>query len=139
MRHGHAQDGPDDYSRELTAEGERAVEAAGAALAARGAPWDVVLASSAPRAAHTARLVAKAAQFAGEVVLDRRLYLASPATYLHILQSVQCTATAVLLVGHNPGISTLVERLSGESCSLAPAQYSWLQLDVESWQALSGT
>jgi phosphohistidine phosphatase SixA len=44
---------------------------------------------------------------------DPMLYLASPDVLLHSLQDYRPEAPNVLLIGHNPGISELVQQLTG--------------------------
>ena len=60
---------------------------------------------AAVRARRTAEAVAKAARYAGEILLDRRLYIASPPGIFAVLRTVRQTkAGTVMIVGHNPGL-----------------------------------
>src|SRR5690606_17851100 len=133
MRHGHAEDADDDYARSLSAHGEQAAFIAGTNLHERGIQLDYVLSSSAPRAVNSARSAALACQFSGEIVTHRQLYLASVDVHMRILQALPENASTVLLVGHNPGLSALVVQLSGQPCTLSPAQYVVLSLELASF------
>jgi phosphohistidine phosphatase len=82
---------------------------------------DVVLSSDAVRARLTAEAVAEAARYAGEIVLDPQLYMASPADILSLLPTVRENAETVMIVGHNPGLEKLVEQLTGERQDLPTA------------------
>ncbi len=107
LRHGDAEDGDgDDSVRLLTPKGERQAQAAGRALLARGAGIDACLASPKLRAAETARLACKPLGIEPETATELRgggfdaLALAAG-------------RSDVLLVGHEPDLSSEVARLTG--------------------------
>ncbi len=137
MRHGHAQERPDDYVRPLSEAGRAAVVRAGVALKSTGWLPDHVLTSSAPRALETAQLVAEACGHRGPVRGDRSLYLASEGRYLSALQSLPALARCVLMVGHNPGLTALARQLFQHERDLAPAEYVSALFNVGDWSELS--
>jgi phosphohistidine phosphatase len=60
----------------------------------------------------TAELVAAALDYAREeIALERRLYLAEPATLLAVIAAQGAAAETLLVVGHNPGLTDLAHRL----------------------------
>jgi phosphohistidine phosphatase len=136
MRHGHAEEGRDDYARCLTEVGRSAARRAGLALARAGLSPECVLTSSAPRARETAELVAQACKFAGSLQAERSLYLAEEVAYLAALHSLPEQVSRVLLVGHNPTLSTLARRLGPPGADLSPAQYVELHLELDAWREL---
>jgi phosphohistidine phosphatase len=136
LRHGHADEHPDDFARTLSEVGRSDAIAAGQSLAHAGHFPEVVLASSAPRAVATAELAARACGFAGDIALDRGLYLASDARCLVSLRNLPEHATSVWLVGHNPGLSRLATDLSGHGWELSPAEYASIELELERWSDL---
>lgn len=136
LRHGHAHEHPDDFSRTLSESGVSAAVAAGGSLASAGWFPEHVLASAAPRAAATAELAARACGFTGDITLERGLYLASEARCRVALRGVPDHATSVWLVGHNPGLSRLASDLAGCSWELSPAAYASLELELETWSDL---
>jgi phosphohistidine phosphatase len=79
---------------------------------------DVVISSDAVRARLTAEAVVQAARYAGEILLDQQLYMASPADILSLLRTVRENAETVMIVGHNPGLEELVTQLTGEQQDL---------------------
>jgi phosphohistidine phosphatase len=95
---------------------------------------DVVLASDAVRARLTAEAVAEAARYAGKILLDPHLYLASPADILSILATVRENAETVMIVGHNPGLEKLVEQLTGEREDLPTAALAQISLPIDHWR-----
>jgi phosphohistidine phosphatase len=112
LRHGDAEDGGgDDSARRLTPKGERQARAAGRALAAGGARIDTCLASPKLRAADTARLTCEALGLTPETTAALRG------------GDFDATALAtgrgdVLLVGHEPDLSSEVARLTGAKAKL---------------------
>ena len=105
--------------------------------ACRLAP-DVILSSDALRARQTAEAAAKSAGYTGEILLDQRLYGASPADIVRVLRSLDDTkAATVLIVGHNPGLEELVARLTGERQDLPTAALAQIALTVDQWRDLT--
>jgi phosphohistidine phosphatase len=113
LRHGDAEDGDGDgAARRLTAKGERQALAAGTALAVLGATIDTCLASPRVRAAETARLACES--LAG-VEPEAAEELSSGGFDTLALAAGRGD---VLLVGHEPGLSAEVARLTGANVRL---------------------
>ena len=136
LRHGHADDGAQDFERPLSPAGREAARRAGLALARAGLLPELVLTSSAPRARVTAELAARAAGYEGVIQDDQALYLASDAKYLSALRRLPAQTCRVWLVGHNPGLSALARDLCGRQDALAPAQYASVELELDDWGEL---
>lgn len=136
MRHGHAEESRDDYARRLTDAGRNAARRSGEALAKSGFRPQRILSSPAPRALETAALVADVCGDTGAVDVDEALYLAEEAAYLTALRALPDTLHSVVLVGHNPTLSTLASKLGGRGVELRPAEYVRLHLTLASWQGL---
>jgi phosphohistidine phosphatase len=136
MRHGHAEQASDDFSRALSRVGVSQARAAGTALAAAGFEFDLVLTSSAPRALATAECVAGACNYGGAIRSDRSLYLAPEGHCLKALRELPGDVGNVLFVGHNPGLSALVGQLTGHTRELAPAEYVSAVFELEDWSQL---
>ena len=97
---------------------------------------DVVISSDAVRARLTAEALAEEAGYAGQILLDRRLYMASPADVLSLLRTVRENPQTVMIVGHNPGLEDLVEQLTGERQDLPTAALAQIVLPIEQWRDL---
>ncbi len=69
---------------------------------------DHVVCSPAARARETAELFLQAAGWDGDVCEDERIYEASRARLLEVLADCPANANRVLLIGHNPGLTSLV-------------------------------
>ncbi len=98
---------------------------------------DVVISSDAVRARMTAEAMAEAARYAGEILLDQHLYLASPDDILSLLRRVRQNAETVMIVGHNPGLEELVEQLTGAWQDLPTAALAQIVLPIDRWRDLT--
>ena len=130
LRHGHAEEGRDDFARRLTDAGRRAARQAGQALVHARFQPELVLSSPAPRALETAQLVAQECGYAPAPRADQTLYLGEARAYLAVLHALPGTVSRVLLVGHNPTLSDLARQL-GEAAELRPAEFVNLALELD--------
>lgn len=111
LRHGAAEDGSPDAERPLTAEGERQATDAGRALALLGVAIEACLCSPKVRALDTARLACQA--LALEAVTESRLE-GGPFDAVELAGGFE----EVLLVAHEPDLSTAVRDLTGAQIHL---------------------
>ncbi|MEL6868648.1 MAG: histidine phosphatase family protein [Pseudomonadota bacterium] len=102
-----------DHDRPLNERGERDAPQMGKRLKALGVRPSLLVTSTAKRAVQTCKLVANNLGFPLEFIhRERDLYLASPQQIMRTLAQQDPSFHHVLLVGHNPGISELAQRLS---------------------------
>ena len=106
LRHAEAADGRPDAARPLTPRGIRDARATGIALARLGVRLDVCLSSPKRRALETAELVCE--PLAVEVVAEPAL-----AGFRYEPEQLAAGLGDVLLVGHNPTISSVLRDLTG--------------------------
>jgi phosphohistidine phosphatase len=141
-----AEPGQDDHERPLTPRGRRDAERIGAAMAARGLVPEQLLCSSAQRTRETLDRILPQLPSGLALTLDRRLYLASPEEILARIALVEVRVRCVLVVGHNPGIAALAERLAekGDSDALARLRRKFptgalaeLEVDSPRWRDLA--
>ena len=112
LRHGDAENGDgDDAARRLTPKGKRQARAAGRALAASEAGIDACLASPKARAAETAQLACEPLGIEPETAIELR----GAGFDAHALGAGR---GKVLLVGHEPDLSSEVARLTGANAKL---------------------
>jgi phosphohistidine phosphatase len=127
----------DDHERPLSKRGQRDGLRMGELVREHRLTPDVIISSDAVRARLTAEAVAEEARYEGEILLDRRLYIASPAGILAVLRAVRETkAGTVMIVGHNPGLEELVEHLTGEQQDLPTAALARIVLPIDRWRDL---
>jgi len=126
----------DDHERPLNKRGRRDGPRMGKLVRKCGLMPDVVISSDAVRARLTAEAVVQAARYAGEILLDQWLYMASPAHTLSLLRTVRENAETVMIVGHNPGLEELITQLTGEQQDLPSAALAKIALPIEQWRDL---
>jgi len=129
--------GLDDHERPLNQRGRRDAPRMGDLVRQLRLLPDVIISSDAVRARLTAEEVAETARYAGKILLDPRLYLASPDSIVGVLQTVPHTkAETVMIVGHNPGLEELIAGLTGEHHDMPTAALAQLVLPIVRWRDL---
>jgi phosphohistidine phosphatase len=127
----------DDHERPLNKRGRRDAPRMGELVREHRLTPDVIISSDAARARLTAEAVAKKTRYAGEILLDPRLYMASPAGIVAVLRTVrQVNAGTLMIVGHNPGLEGLVAQLTGEAHDLPTAALAQIVLPIDHWRDL---
>ena len=102
-----------DFDRPLAPRGRAAAPRVAAWMAARTLLPDLVICSAARRTRETWDLVAPILAGRPDVTFSRDVYEAPADRLLAVLRAVPDAARAVLLVGHNPGMSDLAQELAG--------------------------
>lgn len=127
-----------DHDRALTKRGIKAAQRMGALLREEGPSPELVLSSTAVRARNTAELVVREAGVPETALtLLPQLYLAEPPAYLDALRKLDHGVSRVLVVGHNPGIETLIYRLTGEAEHMPTAALAVCELPIAAWSELN--
>jgi phosphohistidine phosphatase len=128
----------DDHERPLNGRGRKDAPRVGGVLKQRGLTPDLVVSSDAVRAHTTAHAAAREAGYRGEIVSDKRLYLASPTGILAVLRGVRpVEAETVMVVGHNPGLEELVAHLAGTPEPMPTAALAQIDLPIDDWRELT--
>jgi len=110
-----------DHERPLNKRGKRDAPEMGRRLAARGRRPDLIVTSPALRARRTAETIAEAVGYRVEdIVEDERLYDAGAAELLDVIQEMDDSHRHVMLFGHNPAFTQLVNRLADEAVDNLP-------------------
>ncbi len=141
LRHGQAapeSGATSDHGRALTPRGRQEVRQSAAHLVARAQPPSLVVSSSAVRARQTADLCLASLPPSTSLLVSDELYLAEPASYLDALSAGADPHTAVMVVGHNPGLEALIHVLTERSEHLATASLVEIELPLGAWTDLSG-
>jgi phosphohistidine phosphatase len=135
-----------DFDRPLNARGRKGAEIMGRHVRDHGQRWDLIVSSPAIRCAETIEIACQAAGQPVAVQWDRRIYLASSATLIDLLREQEGEPSAVLMVGHNPGLEDLIFDLvpdDGTSplrdaveVKFPTASFAVLELTIERWADL---
>lgn len=110
-----------DLDRPLNRRGQRDAPLMGRVLAARGFAPELFVTSPALRALRTAETIAAVVQYPEQrIVLDQRLYRAESADLIKMIRSVDDTRQWIAWVGHNPGLTDLVNLMVRERLDNVP-------------------
>jgi phosphohistidine phosphatase len=126
-----------DFDRPLNERGEKAAPFVGSLMKERGMTPEAIISSPAKRAKQTAKLVAKAAEFPSKISYDERIYEASTARLLAVMGEIADGIDSVMIVGHNPGMESLIWYLTGKMEPMPTAALAVIELNVDRWSDVS--
>jgi phosphohistidine phosphatase len=149
----HAKSGWDapvdrDFDRPINDRGVKGAKLIGTHLRNQGWAFDYVVSSPAVRCTETLDALWDGY---GEILhpnWDRRIYLASGATLLDVVQDLPDMVSHVLMCGHNPGLEDLILMLVPDKAGdvlrdaveqkLPTAAVAELQFDCDHWAEVTG-
>lgn len=128
-----------DHDRPLNKRGRNDAPLMGEQLAKRNIKPDLIVSSPAVRAITTATLVSKEIGYGLEkIAIDEKAYQAGPDDLLEIIQNTPPEVEELVLVGHNDGMTDLVNQLSPTYIDNVPtAGIVSLSFDTSSWKDVS--
>ncbi len=142
MRHAKSDwdaESADDHSRPLSSRGIRSAERMGEVVRELGLVPDVVVSSTAKRARSTAELARITGGWESRLVLEDRLYGASAGETLAVAAEHGETHKRIMLVGHQPTWSMVVQRLTGASVAMRTATLADVEVSASTWKELPDT
>lgn len=128
-----------DFDRPLEARGQKDAVWIGKYLKKSGLGPQIMISSPAKRALHTAQLVAKQINYQPEkILIEPVIYASSVRGILNIIRNIDERYERVVLCGHNPSISKLLNYLSeSQSPDMPTAGIACLRFEVNSWKKIS--
>lgn len=127
-----------DRDRPLNKRGRRSAPDMGRRLAAQNQLPDLIISSPAKRANSTARKIAKEVGYdRSKIVTDENMYFSGTGSMLEMLENVDDRYDSVMIVGHNPAMTTLMNMLSGSSVDNMPTcAVALIDFPIMSWSDL---
>jgi phosphohistidine phosphatase len=127
-----------DHDRPLAPRGLKAAPIMGKRLSKKDIFPDLIISSTAERAKETAILIAKELGTADQkIVLESRLYHAPPSTYLNVIRQQPESIQTLFLVGHNPGMTDLIQNLGVDLDNLPTAGICGFTCLANTWKEFS--
>jgi len=129
-----------DFERPLNQRGELDAPAMAAYLKSCAYPLQQIISSDAVRALATAAEYQKQLTPGENIRQEHSLYLASSEDILQVVTDIAAQYNCVMLVGHNPGMTDVVNSFAGDgvddmsTCSFAIVQFSvsdWSQVNKQ--------
>ncbi len=141
LRHGKAEPrnfDERDFDRKLAISGRLQAEMTGNTIAVREGTPDLIYSSSAPRAWETACIVAEKVSYSLENIrTDSELYMATSLWLRHLLGNIGDEIISCILVGHNPGLTDLINHFGVRLDHLPTASVAAFQFDADSWKEIA--
>lgn len=125
-----------DFERGLNRRGKVSAKFMGEKLLSRGAAIDLLIASAAKRTQKTTQLLNDSLNLSSDAIeITEELYLASPREIISMVKRQDASVNELAIVGHNPGITAALNRLSGEHFENMPTcSIGCIIFDVDSWE-----
>ena len=125
-----------DHDRPLNERGERDAPRMGKRLGRRTPQPEMIISSSAVRARTTAKILAKAINFSkSDITINQKLYGAEPEDVVSILCGLDDAVDCIMVVGHNPTFTHLVNDLGNVPIDNMPTcGMAVLTFNVEAWK-----
>ena len=126
-----------DKERSLNARGRRDALKMGERLAKRDVKPDLILSSPAVRALSTAEIFAEKLDYRRrDIVVTERLYAVEADDLLDVIHQLRDKVERVMLFGHNPELTELAHRLSGEITHMPTCAVAEFTFDAKSWSKI---
>ncbi len=126
-----------DYERPLNTRGERDSIFMGKKLFELGYKPQLIVTSTAERAQMTAKNFAKGLQM-DNIIIASELFDSSSFKYLVVISKVDNSYDDIMIVGHNPILTAIINNYNRELISNVPTSGLFkLQFDVESWDEVN--
>jgi phosphohistidine phosphatase len=134
LRHGESADkqtGQSDFDRTLTDRGRHAIEELGLFLIRQKIFPDVILSSNAVRTTQTSQVLLESLERPKTpIIYDPVLYYGHDLDYKSSISKVEMKTKVLVVVGHNPTISSLIGDMTGNySRALLPGQAAFIDLN----------
>jgi phosphohistidine phosphatase len=130
-----------DRERPLNRRGRKSAPDMGRRLKEQGHRPDLIISSPARRAFSTAKKIAKALDFdKSEIVTDEDMYFSGTGSMVSMLEKLDDRYQDVMIVGHNPAMTSLMNILGGAPVDNMPTcAIAVIAFDMASWSELNTT
>lgn len=122
-----------DFQRPLNKRGSKTAPMVGELLHSKEITADVVLASPAVRVKETLAKLNPVWRSSAEILWEQSLYLATLDVLQQFIGGLHDSWRSVMFVGHNPGLSQLVQFLTEQPAYLPTAAVAVLEVNSDHW------
>jgi phosphohistidine phosphatase len=140
MRHAKSSwkdDGLKDRKRPLSKRGQKNAPLMGELIKEKELVPQLILCSTAVRARQTAELVVAACGCTGEVRYLDELYMAEAEEIIAQIKQTPDEFERIMVIGHNPGLESVLPLLTRQVQSLPTAAVADLSLPINAWGELN--
>jgi phosphohistidine phosphatase len=130
--------GLSDFERPLNERGLRNAPFMADKFAVAGHQLDFILTSPANRAITTAGYFKRRLGLTDKQWdTERKIYEADSTRLLSIVNGLEDSHNSAMIVGHNPGLSSLVQMLTGEWVVMSTCSIAEIEIPFDSWSMVS--
>ena len=126
-------EGYSDFDRPLNASGFSGAQSMAKYLSSINLKVDSVMTSTAMRAITTAQYYTEQILDNNEPIKIDSIYQADEGEMINLVHEISDDFNVVMLVGHNPTFSLLVELLAGDHINMSAGSIAEVKLDIEKW------
>ena len=126
-----------DRERPLTKRGKKNAHEMGVVLFKNELIPQLILSSSVERSRQTVQEVINACNYQGKILFLDKLFMAEADVVVDALKLLPDEAERVLVVGHNPGLDSMIILLTRQIEFLPAAGLANISLPINSWKDLS--
>lgn len=127
----------DDFSRPLNDRGIKTAPLMGKLIKKEKLVPEVIFSSPAARAIQTAQLIAQSVGFLDAIQKVPHFYPGEPKDYIQTLNTRTTDESIAMVIGHNPGLESLLKVLIGHKEALPTAALAQVQLPIDHWSQLT--
>jgi phosphohistidine phosphatase len=131
--------GQKDFDRALNGRGQTDAPKMGITLREKGIHPDLIISSPAVRAKNTAEYIAEQLRYdTDQIFFEPDIYESSARTLLSIVNNLEEKYSNVMIVGHNPGLTHIVEYLTKEPIGNIPTSgVALVSFEIGSWKEVT--
>lgn len=126
-----------DHERPLNKRGQHDAPLMGMILCDRELIPQRILCSTALRARQTAEAIVETSEIHVDITYLDRLYMAEVEEYIETLRELPDNIERIMVIGHNPGLETLLQLLSNQIESLPTAVIAHIAVPIHHWTELN--
>jgi phosphohistidine phosphatase len=125
-----------DFERPLNRRGKKDAPFMGKRLKKYGVKPDLIISSPAKRALKSATIIANEIDFpTKKIITDMTVYQADVPNLLDLIQNIDDSNSQVMLIGHNPDLTSLANYLSNYAISNIPTCGIFcIDFEISSWK-----
>ena len=101
---------------------------------------DYIIRSDAKRAVETSELVVKSSEYNGQMNTNSSLYDQNSADqYIKVLAQTPNNYSKVLIIGHNPSVENIIEKLTDKIETMKTCSLAKIDLNIKDWKDIQNS
>ena len=126
-----------DFDRPLNKRGLKNAPFMGSLLKNKNINPDLILSSPALRAITTAEIIANRVEYKNNIETNKSIYETPYSTLEKIIYEINDKNNSVFFIGHNPGLSALINHLCQTNLDIPTCAVVEISFDTDSWEKIS--